>query len=185
MAAARIQGDMQTDQGLHLLNKARQYVPLVAGVEAAGQETDAAVAEGAAQEPAAAQAMEEGGRAASKPSSKSSGKSEGSVARKMLRLAGVSPAAAVALARLSISLVVLQSYPVEWVVACLAEEKVTLGPRESQQLAAVIAPRGNRNLSPSAQASSEQAQPVPATWERPEPKPWYFVKCANASCDCL
>ena len=109
----------------------------------------------------------------------------GSVARRTLRVAGVPQAAAVALARLSISLVVLQSYPVEWAVACLAEEKVTLGPRESQQLAAVIAPRGNRNMPVSAQAPSEQAQPVPAALENPEPEPYYFVKCATANCHCL
>ena len=99
-------------------------------------------------------------------------------------MAGVPPAAVVALTQLGISLVVLQSYPVEWAVACLAEEKVTLGPRE-WQLAAVIAPRANSNVLLSAQALSEQARPVPATWERPEPKPWYFVKCATANCDCL
>ena len=25
---------------------------------------------------------------------------------------------------------------------------------------------------------------MPATWVRPEPKPWYYVKCATAHCDC-
>ena len=83
---------MQTDQSLHLLNEAGECGPFVARAEAAGQEANAAAAEGAsqqlaaAQQPAAAQAMQEGGRAVSRSSSKTSEKSEGSKMRAMLRV---------------------------------------------------------------------------------------------------
>ena len=42
------------------------------------------------------------------------------------------PAAATVLARQCISLATLKDYPVEWAVACLAEEKVTLSQSQRE-----------------------------------------------------
>ena len=69
-------------------------------------------------------------------------------------------------------------------MACLAKEKVILSQREWQQLASVVAPGANRNVPLSAQAPSEQVQPVQAALAGPEPKPFCFHKCATATCDC-
>jgi hypothetical protein len=130
MAAAWVQGG----QGQHLLSAAGQYVPFDARIEASGQAAEAEAAEGAAQEPAAAQEIDEGEQTGSKSSSKSSRRSKGSERRSSLRhelgMGGVPPSAAavLAVARLSLTLEVLKGFLVKWAVpvACLAEKGVTL-----------------------------------------------------------
>ena len=49
------------------------------------------------------------------------------------------PGAAIALARLGVTLEVLKGFPVEWAVGRLAKKGVTLGALQWQQLAAAVA----------------------------------------------
>ena len=188
LAAVQLQGG----QGQCLLSAAHERLPFAARIVAAGQAADAEAAEGTAQ--AAAQELEAGepggSKSSSKSSKRSSRRSQASEARSSIRAelakGGVPSSAVDTLARLSVTLAVLKGFSVEWAVGCLAEKGVTLNTRETQQLAAVTARGGARqqqraadHMQTSSQKWSEQGQPVPATWERPEPKP------VTTNCDCL
>ena len=72
-------------------------------------------------------------------------------------MSGVPLAAAKVLARQRVSLAVLKDNPVEWAVACLAKEKVTLSLREWQQLAFVAT--GTVPLSPQSPSELEAGKP--------------------------
>jgi hypothetical protein len=82
---------------------------------------------------------------------------------------GVPPAAATVLARQCISLATLKDYPVEWAVACLVEERVTLSQWDWQQLASVIAPG----------ASSSELPPVMSTRMHPYQRQ-YPIPCSSS-----
>ena len=117
MAAARVQEETGAgvgtgNQGPRLLNLAGGYVPFLSRVEAEGQEGDAAAAAGTAQQRA--------GDAAA-----AAGTAQQQVAGR--------PRADVHHARAAHA-----CQDMEWVVACLAEEEVTLSYREGQQLAMAI-----------------------------------------------
>ena len=103
-------------------------------MEAEGHEGDAAAAAGTAQQQPAVQLPAAAPAAVSRSSSRSLGRSPESIARESRRIelhvAGVPPKAARVFARMSITLGQPMRQDMEWAVACLAEEEVTLSYRE-------------------------------------------------------